>query len=222
MRFINNWITQLDAELPVGGTTLPIPAAALDRLDLSESGYYLLTLVPSMDPLEQQNAEVVRIFMGQDGPEIERGVEQTTERAWSAGAYVIAGVTAGMMRRLTKAGQFEVYSPGEYAFGLDTGFLYVQSEWEPGDYAIETQVLASPETTAFDFHFKGGGGSTRIILSGAGQFASAQVYGMPAGRATSVEIDGSSTIITGLTGGVFGRCVITGYNAVYYVTSEFH
>ncbi|WP_314407324.1 hypothetical protein [Pseudomonas kuykendallii] len=111
MRFINNWITQLDAELPVGGTTLPIPAAALERLDLSESGYYLLPIVPSMDPLEQQSAEVVRIFMGQDGPEIERGVEQTTERAWPAGAFVFAGVTAGVLEYLANSA------------GADTGWI---------------------------------------------------------------------------------------------------
>ncbi|WP_314408930.1 hypothetical protein [Pseudomonas kuykendallii] len=221
MRFINNWITQLEGELPVGGTSLPIPSAALDRLDLSESGYYLLTLVPSMDPLEQQNAEVVRIFTGADGPEIDRGVEQTIERVWPAGAFVFSGVTAGMMRRLTKAGRFEVYLPGEYEFGPDTGFLYVQSEWEPGDYAIEAQVLIDPETTAFDFHFKGGGGSTRIILSGAGEYASALVFGMPAGKASSVVVEGSSTVITGLTGGIFGRCVIAGRSALYYVTGEF-
>lgn len=121
MRFINNWITQLDAELPVGGTSLPIPSAALDRLDLSDTGYYLLTIVPSMDPLEQQNAEVVRIYAGPDGPQIERGVEQTVEQQWPAGSYVFAGVTAGVLQYL---GSSAVQDTGWIEAAAQNGYQY--------------------------------------------------------------------------------------------------
>ena len=150
MRFINNWITQLDAELPVGGTALPIPTAALERLDLSGTGYYLLSIVQSLDPLEQQNAEVVRIFTGADGPEIERGVEQTTERAWPAGAFVFAGVTAGVLEYLKSSagedtGWIEAAAQNDFPYPPScrrlNGVVYLKGfTWMDSDYL--NQVIA--------------------------------------------------------------------------------
>lgn len=92
-RYVNNWLTRLNAVLPAGGASLPVPQEALGRLDLSSDGQYVLTLVNSLNPLEQSAVEVVRIT----ATGLVRAQEGTDAIEWPVNTYVYAGVTAGIL-----------------------------------------------------------------------------------------------------------------------------
>ncbi|MDF3931404.1 hypothetical protein [Pseudomonas citronellolis] len=92
-RYINNWIGKLTGPLLAGGAELPVAQALLDRLDLSGDGVYTLTLVATLDPLQQTLVEVVTITA--EG--LARGEEGTTAQDWPADTYVYAGVTSGIL-----------------------------------------------------------------------------------------------------------------------------
>jgi len=106
MRFIDNWCYTLTSGMEASDSTLPVPAAALDRLGLGEGVAYTLTLINSLSPLEQGEHEIV-ILRGQadGGHMLDRGQEGTAPRAWKAGSYVYCSVTAGLLTRLL--GQIE-------------------------------------------------------------------------------------------------------------------
>lgn len=95
-RYVNNWLTRLNAVLPAGGSSLPVPQAALDRLDLSSAGQYVLTLVNSLNPLEQGVIEIVRITASG----LQRGQEGTSAIEWPTGSYVYCAITAGTLQGL--------------------------------------------------------------------------------------------------------------------------
>lgn len=99
MRFVNNWLAQLTAELPIGGHDLPVPADALVRLNLQQGGSYRLMLVRSLDPLAQAEWEVVEVSLSGGVPRLARAVEGV-ERSWSVNSYVFVTVTAGTMGQI--------------------------------------------------------------------------------------------------------------------------
>ncbi|MDF3840492.1 hypothetical protein [Pseudomonas citronellolis] len=95
-RYVNNWLTRLNAALPAGGASLPVPQAALNRLDLSNGGQYFLTLVNSLNPLEQSAFEVVLLTASG----LQRAQEGTNDVQWPTGSYVYCAVTAGAIAML--------------------------------------------------------------------------------------------------------------------------
>ncbi len=95
MNYINNWITQLTAPLSAGATVLPISPAAAARLDLT--GSYLLTLVNSMNPLEQTLCEIVKVSAGLT---LDRGLEGTAPESWPAETVIYCALTAGQLTAL--------------------------------------------------------------------------------------------------------------------------
>lgn len=99
MQFINNWLAALDADLPIGGQTLPVSADALARLNLQPGGSYRLMLVRSLDPLAQIEWEVVEMALSGGVLRLTRSVEGI-ERSWSAGSYAFVTVTAGTMQQV--------------------------------------------------------------------------------------------------------------------------
>lgn len=95
MNYINNWITQLTAPLAASETLLPISPSAASRLDLT--GSYLLTLVNSMNPLEQTLWEIVKVS---EGLVLERGLEGTAPESWPADTVIYCALTAGQFTAL--------------------------------------------------------------------------------------------------------------------------
>lgn len=95
MNYINNWITQLTAPLAASATLLPISPPAASRLDLS--GSYLLTLVNSMNPLEQTLWEIVEVS---EGLQLKRGREGTAPQSWPADTVIYCALTAGQLTSL--------------------------------------------------------------------------------------------------------------------------
>lgn len=100
MRFINCFLTQLTGPLLAGAAGLPITSAALARLDPSQGGEYLLTITGSLDPLEQQAFEVVRVTFAAGAVVLERGQQGTTDQPWPPDSFVYASVTAGHLEAL--------------------------------------------------------------------------------------------------------------------------
>ena len=98
MRFINNWLSQLTADLAATDTALPLTPAALTRLDLGSGGEYLLTITDSADLLQQTRWEVVRVTDAAGEAGAERGPDA---QDWPAGAYIYAAVTAEHMSTIT-------------------------------------------------------------------------------------------------------------------------
>lgn len=99
MRFINNWLAALTAELPIGGQVLPISADALARLSLQPGESYRLMLVRSLDPLAQSEWEVVEIAWSGGAPRLTRAVEGV-EHSWGIGSFAFVTVTAGAMEQV--------------------------------------------------------------------------------------------------------------------------
>ncbi|QIE86138.1 hypothetical protein G5B91_07625 [Pseudomonas nitroreducens] len=100
MRFINCFLTQLTGPLLVGAAGLPIPPAALARLGPSQGGEYLLTITGSLDPMEQQAFEVVRVTFADGAAVLERGQQGTGDQPWPVDSFVYASVTAGHLEAL--------------------------------------------------------------------------------------------------------------------------
>ena len=97
MRYLNNWITQLTADFAPGATTLPIdPTYFALLLDAP----YLLTLVNSLNPMEQTSWEIIKVTISSGAAVIERAQEDTTAQYWQAGSTIYCGVTAGGMNLL--------------------------------------------------------------------------------------------------------------------------
>lgn len=100
MRFINCFLTQLSGPLLAGAAGLPIPSAALSRLDPSQGGEYLLTITGSLDPVEQQAFEVVRVTFAAGAAVLQRGQQGTADQSWPMDSFVYASVTAGHLEAL--------------------------------------------------------------------------------------------------------------------------
>lgn len=97
MRFINNWITQLSNPMTAATVSLPIPAAALERLG---DGEYLLTLVNSANPVQQNAWEVVKATVAGGVISVTRAQEGTAAQSWSPATIVYCGITAGTLTQI--------------------------------------------------------------------------------------------------------------------------
>lgn len=97
MRFINNWITQLSNPMTAATVSLPIPATALARLS---DGEYLLTLVNSANPVQQNAWEVVKATAVAGAVTITRAQEGTAAQSWPPGSIVYCGITAGTLTQI--------------------------------------------------------------------------------------------------------------------------
>ena len=170
LRFINNWIAELTAPLGSGDDVLPIALSALALLDVSDEREYLLTLASSLDPREQGTAEVVRIYSSAGTTKIERGVEGEA-RAWEAGTYVYAGVTAGMLTTLFAAqasddtgwliatNNPESSFDGQIEYRRINGIVYLRGRvWlnpaATSDYLVQIPLHSAPirRLTAYVWH----------------------------------------------------------------------
>ena len=101
MRYVNNWITQLAADFAPDSVELPLAGSAQSRLG---NGEYLLTLVDSINPVEQTLWEVVKVVVASGQMTITRGQEETIAQYWPAGSVIYCGVTAGGMNQLLAQG----------------------------------------------------------------------------------------------------------------------
>lgn len=97
MRYLNNWITQLTADLAPDVTTLPVDPPYLRLLGDAQ---YLLTLVNSTNPTEQTAWEIIKVSISNGTVTVERGQEQTIAQYWMAGSTIYCGFTAGGMNQL--------------------------------------------------------------------------------------------------------------------------
>lgn len=97
MRYVNNWITRLTGGLDLDGEVLPVAQSMLDRLDLSGGEQYTLTLVGTLDPLQQSTVEIVTISASGGGHVLTRAREGTAAHDWPVDTYVYASVTAGIL-----------------------------------------------------------------------------------------------------------------------------
>lgn len=95
MNFINNWVTQLTAPLSAASTVLPIPPSAAARLDLT--GVYYLTLVNSLNPLEQTLWEIIEVSAGL---QLKRGQDGTSAKSWPSETVIYCALTAGQLKSL--------------------------------------------------------------------------------------------------------------------------
>ncbi len=95
MNYINNWITTLTAPLSDTDTVLPIDPVSASRLDLA--GAYRLTLVNSLNPLEQTQIEIVDVSAGLA---LSRGKEGTVAQSWPADTLIYCALTAGQLTDL--------------------------------------------------------------------------------------------------------------------------
>lgn len=97
MNYINNWITKLSAPLSAGDTLLPIPPSAAARLTLTDGGKYWLTLVNSLNPLEQTQWEIVEVSVGLS---LLRERDGTEAQDWPAETLIYCALTAGQLTAL--------------------------------------------------------------------------------------------------------------------------
>ncbi|WP_286917597.1 MULTISPECIES: hypothetical protein [Pseudomonas] len=114
MRFINNWITQLNQPMGASATSLPVPDAALARLT---EGSYLLTLVNSASALDQTQWEVIEVTVGNGLVHATRGREGTVRKAWPVGTLIYCGVTAGTLNELYA----QIIDLASRVYALETG-----------------------------------------------------------------------------------------------------
>lgn len=90
--YINNWAYTLQDELPAGGTELPLPAGALERIVLAEGDTLDLTIAATLDPLAVSDAEIITLTGGPAGAiSIER---EYPARSWPAFSFVYASLPA--------------------------------------------------------------------------------------------------------------------------------
>ncbi|PIA66360.1 hypothetical protein CDR19_25060 [Ectopseudomonas toyotomiensis] len=97
MKFVNHWAYVLGADLPAGGTALPIPNPALARLGLANGDRCTLVITGSFNPLSQVAEVIVAVGTTGGSVNLVRGAEGTVAQSWPAGALVYAPVTAGHM-----------------------------------------------------------------------------------------------------------------------------
>lgn len=97
MRYLNNWITQLTADLPPDGAALPVDPAYLGLLGEAQ---YLLTLVNSTNPIEQTAWEIIKVTISGGAVVVERAQEETAAQYWMSGSTIYCGFTAGGMNLL--------------------------------------------------------------------------------------------------------------------------
>lgn len=128
MRFINNWITQLNQPMTASATSLPVPGPALARLT---DGSYLLTLVNSASVPDQTQWEVIEVTVGNGVVQAARGREGTTRQAWPVGTLIYCGVTAGTLNEFAQT----IESLVARVTALDGGGG-VDPEPEPSDGAL--------------------------------------------------------------------------------------
>lgn len=128
MRFINNWITQLNRPMSASATSLPVPGSALARLT---EGSYLLTLVNSASALDQTQWEVIEVTVGNGVIQATRGREGTVRQAWPVGTLIYCGVTAGTLNEFAQT----IESLVARVTALDGGGG-VDPEPEPSDGAL--------------------------------------------------------------------------------------
>lgn len=104
MRFIDNWCYALTAGMTAYATVLPVPPAAITRLDLADGDEYVLTLVNTLDPLTNDTYEIVKLVGLASGYTLQRGQQGTVAKAWPEGTVVFAGVTAEMLSQIQGGG----------------------------------------------------------------------------------------------------------------------
>lgn len=97
MNYINNWLYQLTGSFAPGQSTLPLPAAALERLALAEGVDYVLTLSASRAPTAPSETEIIRLTGTAGGYTIARGQEGTHAQSWPEGTSIWCAITAGAM-----------------------------------------------------------------------------------------------------------------------------
>jgi hypothetical protein len=97
MRYLNNWITQLTADFPPDAVALPVDTTYFGLLGAAE---YLLTLVNSINPIEQTAWEIIKVTITSDSVTVERAQEDTTAQYWTAGSTIYCGFTAGGMNEI--------------------------------------------------------------------------------------------------------------------------
>lgn len=162
MNYINNWLYQLTGSFAAGQSTLPLPAAALERLALAEGAEYLLTLSATLNPTTPGETEIIRLTGTAGGYTIARGQEGTHAQSWPEGTSIWCAVTAGGLETLPKVGDLLVTL-------RDPGPRYLPANGGPFD------AEAYPELA-------------RIL--GSGQDGWASVDG-PENELTGVATDGS-------------------------------
>lgn len=220
-RYVNNWLAQLESELAAGAAALPVPTGALERLDLTGGGEYVLTITNSLDPSEQSAFEVVRL----SSAGMVRGEEETTDRTWPAGSYVYCSITAGELEKLASSasgsgsaigGCVAIYSAGSHPIPAGTQMLKVRSAWDPGPepISLEFETVEDGKSYALDFTIYSAGDQGRTIeinvpnsdpygtwTSFVDGYDSSIVGG-------EVEQPDLYSRIVGLTGSISGRAVV--------------
>lgn len=213
MRFINNWVTPLTADLAAASTTLPIATGALDRLDLAAGGEYLLTIVGSLDPLEQETTERILVsFDGGGALVVARGQDGSTAQDWETGAYVFCSITASQAATWSTPSAaggpkhgLVISSPGTYDFDL-ANHAVLKVYPSNGTYTVRLPRMETGEFAFFDFYVLSFGASNIIELAPSDDFGSGGITGLKtAGTGITVVIDGGTTRIIGLTGLLVGR-----------------
>lgn len=104
MKYVNNWKYELTAGFSPDQATLPLPAGAIARLNLTEGVEYLLTLSATLNPTAPAETEIIRLAGAAGGYVIARGQEGTQETAWPAGAHIWCAITAGALETLPEVG----------------------------------------------------------------------------------------------------------------------
>ena len=219
-RYVNNWLAQLESELAAGASALPVPAAALERLDLTGGGEYVLTITNSLDPSEQSAFEVVRL----SSVGMARGEEGTTDRAWPAGSYAYCSITAGELEKLANSaggsaigGYVGARAAGSYPIPPGTQSLYVNSNYDPGPepISLEFEPVDAGKAYALDFSIFCGGAQGRTVEvnvpnsepSGTwSSFVDGYDSSIVGG---AVEQPGQYSRIVGLAGLIVGRAIVS-------------
>jgi len=97
MNFVNNWITQLTADLSQGAVSLPISASALAQLG---NGEYRLTLTDALSTAQQSAWEILTLQKADGVATLARGQENTAARYWPSGTVIYCAITAGILNQL--------------------------------------------------------------------------------------------------------------------------
>ena len=100
LAYLNNWITQLTADLAVDGQFLALGSEA-DRLAISDQ--YFMTLTASTEQLASAPHEIVLLVNSGGQWLVQRAQEGTEQRAWPAGTLVYCSITAGVMTTIVNS-----------------------------------------------------------------------------------------------------------------------
>ncbi|WP_268797511.1 hypothetical protein [Pseudomonas huanghezhanensis] len=99
MNYVNNWITQLNADMQQAATVLPISASAVALLG---NGEYRLTLVNSLNPVEQSAWEIIALKKAGGVVTVSRAQENTGAQFWPMGTVIYCSITAGGINRMAE------------------------------------------------------------------------------------------------------------------------